>query len=146
MLINLPFFFFISVNRVRHKFIMISIANKLLNECVYSHNKTIIYDCDTVSAVDNGSREKLFIATCLPNCVAIFLWLLLKTRIILLKSSVASSNVLPQRDYLGGFRWKLLCAASISKNPLIVIAEKQPTVKYISSPFVVERLNDSRYI
>lgn len=82
---------------------MISIANKLLNECVYNHNKTIIYDCDTVSAVDNGSREKLFIATCLPNCVAIFLWLLLKTKIILLKSSVASSNVLPQRDYPGDF-------------------------------------------
>lgn len=44
---------------------MISITNKLLNECVYNHNKTIIYDCDTVSVVDNGSTEKLFIANCL---------------------------------------------------------------------------------
>lgn len=120
---------------------MISITNKLLNKCVYNHNKTIIYDCDTVSAVDNGSTEKLFITNCLPNCVAIFL---LKTRIILLKSSVVSSNVLLQRDYPGDFV-ENFNSASISKKPLIVIAEKLPTVKYIFSPFVVERLNDFIY-
>jgi len=52
-----------------------------------------------------------------------------------------SSNVLLQRDYPGDFVENFY-AASISKKPLIVIAEKLPTVKYIFSPFVVERLND----
>jgi len=124
---------------------MISIANKLLNECVYNHNKTIIYDCDTASVVDNGSREKLFIFDLFTElCGNIF--------VVNIKNENNFTGILcgvlkhfTAKGLSGGFCWKLLCAASISKKPLIVIAEKQPTVKYISSPFVVERLNDSIY-
>jgi len=94
-----------------------------------------------VSAVDNGSTEKLFIANCLPNCVAIFF---IKNKNNFTEILRGVFKRFTAKGLSGGFCRKLLCSKYI-KETVDCYCRKLPTVKYIFSTFVVERLNDFIY-
>lgn len=84
-----------------------------MNARVYNHNKTIIYDCDTVSAVDNGSRTKSFHCDLFTElCGNIFIVVIKNENNFTEILFGVSSNVLPQRDYPGDFVGNF-CAAIV---------------------------------